>query len=89
MPRRSCITEGNNGLVPLKVKYKGLVQMDKSGCTCSFCEQKGWIKMIYNLHVHRYVIFHFTTGCFKDHLVGEDLIADYLLYILNKTKNFE
>jgi len=28
-------------------------------------------------------------GCFKDHIVGEDLIADYLLYILNKTKNFE
>lgn len=37
----------------------------------------------------QYVIFHYTTGCFKDHIVGEDLIADYLLYILNKTKNFE
>ena len=37
----------------------------------------------------QYVIFYYTTGCFKDHIVGEDLIADYLLYILNKTKNFE
>ncbi|XP_066015427.1 mitochondrial ribosome-associated GTPase 1-like [Pocillopora verrucosa] len=28
-------------------------------------------------------------GCFKDHIVGEELIADYLLYILNKEKRFE
>ncbi|XP_078353987.1 mitochondrial ribosome-associated GTPase 1-like [Oculina patagonica] len=28
-------------------------------------------------------------GCFKDHIVGEDLIADYLLYTLNRTKHFE
>lgn len=27
-------------------------------------------------------------ACFQDHLVGEDLIADYLLYWLNKHKNF-
>ncbi|XP_031574620.1 mitochondrial ribosome-associated GTPase 1-like [Actinia tenebrosa] len=29
------------------------------------------------------------TGCFKDHLVGEDLIADYILFLLNKNGNFE
>lgn len=27
-------------------------------------------------------------SCFQDHLVGEDLIADYLLYFLNKNGNF-
>lgn len=29
------------------------------------------------------------TGCFKDHVVGEDLIADYLLFTLNKQKCFK
>jgi len=29
------------------------------------------------------------TGCFKDHVVGEDLIADYLLFTLNKSKCFK
>lgn len=28
-------------------------------------------------------------GCFKDHIVGEELIADYLLYTLNREKRFE
>lgn len=28
-------------------------------------------------------------SCFQDHLVGEDNIADYLLYWLNKQKNFK
>ncbi|XP_068676322.1 mitochondrial ribosome-associated GTPase 1-like isoform X1 [Montipora foliosa] len=27
-------------------------------------------------------------GCFKDHIVGEDLIADYLLFTLNKSRCF-
>lgn len=27
-------------------------------------------------------------SCFQDHLVGPDLIADYLLYWLNKHRNF-
>lgn len=27
-------------------------------------------------------------SCFQDHLVGEEVIADYLLYYLNKNKNF-
>ena len=29
------------------------------------------------------------AGCFKDHVVGEDLIADYLLFTLNKQKCFK
>lgn len=29
------------------------------------------------------------VGCLQDHLVGEDLIADYLLYWLNKNECFE
>ncbi|XP_013109006.2 mitochondrial GTPase 1 [Stomoxys calcitrans] len=29
------------------------------------------------------------VGCLQDHLVGEDLIADYLLYWLNKNERFE
>ncbi|XP_015755634.1 PREDICTED: mitochondrial ribosome-associated GTPase 1-like [Acropora digitifera] len=28
-------------------------------------------------------------GCFKDHVVGEDLIADYLLFTLNKSRCFK
>ncbi|KAJ7330565.1 Mitochondrial GTPase [Desmophyllum pertusum] len=28
-------------------------------------------------------------GCFKDHIVGEELIADYLLYTLNRARRFE
>ena len=27
-------------------------------------------------------------SCFQDHLVGEDLIADYLLFWMNKNKNY-
>jgi mitochondrial GTPase 1 len=27
-------------------------------------------------------------ACFQDHIVGDEIIADYLLYYLNKTKNF-
>uniref|UniRef100_A0A1A9W1A2 Mitochondrial GTPase 1 n=1 Tax=Glossina brevipalpis TaxID=37001 RepID=A0A1A9W1A2_9MUSC len=30
-----------------------------------------------------------AVGCLPDHLVGEDLIADYLLYWLNKNSRFE
>lgn len=29
-----------------------------------------------------------ACSCFQDHLVGEDIIADYILYWLNKNKNF-
>ncbi|XP_067015412.1 mitochondrial GTPase 1 [Anabrus simplex] len=29
-----------------------------------------------------------VCACLQDHLVGEDIIADYLLYILNKSGNF-
>lgn len=29
------------------------------------------------------------VGCLQDHLVGEDLIADYLLYWLNRNERFE
>ncbi|XP_055587092.1 mitochondrial GTPase 1 [Uranotaenia lowii] len=28
------------------------------------------------------------VSCLQDHLVGEELIADYLLYLLNKSENF-
>ena len=29
-----------------------------------------------------------VLGCFKDHIIGEDLIVDYLLYTLNKHRKF-
>ena len=80
-PCQFCIKESNRNS-----QFKGTSQG-----ACLFCRQKRWVKIIY-LHVHVYrsiPLFHYTTGCFKDHIVGEDLIADYLLYILNKTKNFE
>ncbi|EDO43973.1 predicted protein [Nematostella vectensis] len=30
-----------------------------------------------------------SIGCFKDHMIGEDLIADFILYTLNKRKKLE
>ena len=30
-----------------------------------------------------------STGMLQDHLIGEELLADYLLYSLNKNKVFE
>ena len=35
------------------------------------------------------VLFYHPSGCFKDHVVGEDLIADYLLFTLNKSRCFK
>lgn len=40
-----------------------------------------------NFKVSHYL--NFFPGCFKDHVVGEDLIADYLLFTLNKQKCFK
>ena len=40
-----------------------------------------------NFKVSHYL--NFFAGCFKDHVVGEDLIADYLLFTLNKQKCFK
>jgi len=37
----------------------------------------------------RTFFFLLHAGCFKDHVVGEDLIADYLLFTLNKSKCFK
>ena len=32
--------------------------------------------------------FECFTATFKDHLVGEEIVADYLLYLLNKNQEF-
>ena len=33
-------------------------------------------------------LFYILTATFKDHLVGEEVVADYLLYLLNKNQEF-
>lgn len=44
--------------------------------------------MLPNIKDHEMGMKLALCSCFQDHLVGEDIIADYLLYWLNKNKNF-